>query len=65
MLQGPDEGGELGNAEDDNPLSLRPNPVHFAQLVKSLERKDVASSVFVKTLNEYQAVKTIDPDPLK
>ncbi|CCO26531.1 hypothetical protein BN14_00556 [Rhizoctonia solani AG-1 IB] len=65
VLQGPDDSGELGDAEDDNPLSLRPAPAHFAELLKSLERKDVASAIFVKTLNAYQASSTVDIDPLK
>ncbi|EUC57692.1 nucleolar protein [Rhizoctonia solani AG-3 Rhs1AP] len=65
VLQGPDENGELGDAEDDNPLSLRPAPAHFAELLKSLERKDVASAIFVRTLNAYQASRTVDTDPLK
>ncbi|KAG8763585.1 hypothetical protein FRC11_001154 [Ceratobasidium sp. 423] len=65
VLQGPDDYGELGDAEDDNPLSLRPVPAHFAELIKSLERKDVASAIFVRTLNAYQASRTVDTDPLK
>ncbi|KAF8709365.1 Required for nuclear transport of RNA pol II C-terminus 1, partial [Rhizoctonia solani] len=64
VLQGPDDNGELGD-EDDNPLSLRPAPTHFGELLKSLERKDVASAIFVKTLNAYQASKVMDTDPLK
>ncbi|CUA70257.1 Cyclin-D-binding Myb-like transcription factor 1 [Rhizoctonia solani] len=65
-----EEGLEISRAgirrfEDDNPLSLRPVPVHFAELLKSLERKDVASTVFVRTLNAYQASRLVDTDPLK
>ncbi|KAG9077312.1 hypothetical protein FRC06_008985, partial [Ceratobasidium sp. 370] len=65
VLQGTNESGELGDAEDDNPLSLRPNPPHFAQLVKSLERKDVASALFVRILNEYQVAQRLDANPLR
>ncbi|KAG8693806.1 hypothetical protein FRC08_008875 [Ceratobasidium sp. 394] len=65
VLQGTDEIGELGDAEDDNPLSLRPNPMHFAQLVKSLERKDVASALFVRILNEYKVTRRMDANPLR
>ncbi|KAJ1308574.1 hypothetical protein OPQ81_004273 [Rhizoctonia solani] len=65
VLQGPDDNGELGGAEDDNPLSLRPVPAHFAELLKSLERKDVASALFVRTLNAYQASRTVETDPMK
>lgn len=65
ILQGPNEDGDLGDEEDDNPLSLRPNPPHFALLLKSLERKDVASALFVKILNEYQAARAVDTNPLK
>ncbi|CAE6527383.1 unnamed protein product [Rhizoctonia solani] len=65
VLQGPDDDEELGDVDDDNPLSLRPAPAHFAELIKSLERKDVASTIFVKTLNAYQASRTVDTDPLK
>ncbi|CAE6425596.1 unnamed protein product [Rhizoctonia solani] len=65
VLQGPDDDGELEDAEDDNPLSLRPVPTHFAELLKSIERKDIASAMFVKILNAYQASRTMDTDPLK
>ncbi|KAG8750550.1 hypothetical protein FRC12_012833 [Ceratobasidium sp. 428] len=65
VLQGPNEGGELGDTEDDNPLSLRPNPAHFAGLLKSLERKDVASALFVRILNEYQVAQRLDTNPLR
>jgi hypothetical protein len=65
VLQGPSDDGELGDTQDDNPLSLRPNPTHFAELLKSLERKDVASALFVRILNEYQTVRVVDTNPLK
>ncbi|KAG8694323.1 hypothetical protein FRC09_009917, partial [Ceratobasidium sp. 395] len=65
VLQGPNEGGELGDTEDDNPLSLKPNPAHFAGLLKSLERKDVASALFVRILNEYQVTQQLDTNPLR
>ena len=65
VLQGPNEDGDLGDEEDDNPLSLRPNPSHFAQLLQSLERKDVSSALFIKVLNEYQAARAVDANPMK
>ncbi|CAE6455851.1 unnamed protein product [Rhizoctonia solani] len=65
VLQGPDNNGEIGDAEDGNPLSLRPVPAHFAELLKSLERKDVASAIFVRALNAYQTSRMVDIDPLK
>ncbi|KAG9128193.1 hypothetical protein FRC07_003743 [Ceratobasidium sp. 392] len=65
VLQGANEDGELGDADDDNPLSLRPNPAHFAKLLKSLERKDVASALFVRILNEYQIAQRMKSVPLR
>ncbi|KAG8745544.1 hypothetical protein FRC10_007722 [Ceratobasidium sp. 414] len=65
VLHGTNEISESGDAEDDNPFSLRPNPSHFTQLLKSLERKDVASALFVRVLNEYQVTERMDVNPLR
>ncbi|KAG8805451.1 hypothetical protein FRC19_007871 [Serendipita sp. 401] len=47
--------GDLSNLEVDamnlNPLNLRPDPVHLITLVQSVNRKDVASSFFIRILS--------------
>ncbi|QRV87573.1 Required for nuclear transport of RNA pol II C-terminus 1 [Ceratobasidium sp. AG-Ba] len=65
VLQGTNEAEDLRDDEDDNPLSLRPNPSHFANFLKLLGRKDVASSLFVRVLNEYQVVQRMNANPLR
>jgi hypothetical protein len=51
---------------DANFLGLRPDPVHFIGFLKSLDRPDVASEVFVRLLESYRDLKSDDEsDPLR
>ncbi|KAI0291027.1 hypothetical protein B0F90DRAFT_1781194 [Multifurca ochricompacta] len=51
---------------DANFLGLRPDPVHFVSFLKSLERPDVASGIFVRLLEGYRDLKVDgDSDPLR
>ena len=51
---------------DANFLGLRPDPVHFVAFLKSLDRPDAASEIFVRLLEGYQELKSfIDGDPLR
>ncbi|KAG8819060.1 hypothetical protein FRC18_012206 [Serendipita sp. 400] len=59
--------GDLSNLEVDamnlNPLNLRPDPVHLITLVQSVNRKDVASSFFIRILSaEFESLDGPD-DP--
>ena len=63
-LERAEESGELDfNA---NILDLRPDPVHFTALLKSLDRPEIASEIFVRVLSAYQESKDTDnADPLR
>jgi hypothetical protein len=51
---------------DANFLGLRPDPTHFVELLKSLDRPDVASEVFVRLLEGYRDLKAdSESDPLR
>ncbi|KAH9017024.1 hypothetical protein EDB84DRAFT_1629366 [Lactarius hengduanensis] len=51
---------------DANFLGLRPDPVHFVAFLKSLDRPDVASEIFVLLLEGYRELKSdSDGDPLR
>jgi hypothetical protein len=51
---------------DANFLGLRPDPAHFVDFLKSLDRPDVASDVFVRLLEGYRDLKANDgSDPLR
>lgn len=51
---------------DANFLGLRPDPVHFVAFLKSLDRPDAASEIFVRLLEGYQELKSdSDGDPLR
>ncbi|KAG9317662.1 hypothetical protein JVU11DRAFT_1873 [Chiua virens] len=49
------------NIMEENFLDLYPDPVHFVQYVKSIERQDIASELFVRLLEVYHSVDT-EPD---
>ncbi|KAH9951727.1 hypothetical protein B0H21DRAFT_842799 [Amylocystis lapponica] len=51
---------------DSNLLNLRPDPVRFSRYLKSIERTDISSELFVRLLEAYREVKS-DPeaDPLR
>ena len=63
-LQRAEESGEFDlNA---NLLNLRPDPAHFVAFIKSLDRSDVASELFVRLLGAYRESKAArDANPLR
>lgn len=58
---------DLGKGEEimeENFLDLYPDPAHFVQYVKSLDRLDMAAELFVRLLEVYHSVDTEqDADP--
>ena len=63
-LKKAEEGGALD--VDANFLGLRPDPVHFVAFLKSLERPDASSEIFVRLLEGYRELKSDDDgDPLR
>ena len=51
---------------DSNFLGLRPDPVHFIGFLKSLDRPDVASELFIRLLESYRDQKSDgEGDPLR
>ena len=57
---------DIGKEEimGENFLDLYPDPAHFVQYVKSLDRLDMASELFVRLLEAYHSVDTEqDTDP--
>lgn len=50
----------------ENFLDLYPDPAHFMHYVKSLDRLDIASELFVRLLEVYHSVDTEqDSDPTR
>ncbi|GJJ07060.1 hypothetical protein Clacol_001259 [Clathrus columnatus] len=47
---------------DANPFDLRPDPVRFVAFMKTMDRKDVSSDIFLRLLNGYQELKNTDRD---
>ncbi|KAJ3558366.1 hypothetical protein NM688_g970 [Phlebia brevispora] len=63
-LQRAEEAGELDM--DANILNLRPDPSQFVTFLKSLDRPDIISEVFVKLLEAYRETKAVkDSDPMR
>ena len=63
-LQRAEESGEFDL--DANLLNLRPDPTHFVAFIKSLDRSDVVSELFVRLLEAYRQSKAArDVDPLR
>ena len=63
-LRNAEESGEFDF--DANILNLRPDPAHFVTLLKSLDRSDIASELFVRLLEAYRECKyTADADPMR
>ena len=59
-----EETGELDF--DFNLLNLRPDPVHFVHFLKSIDRTDVASELFVTLLEKYHGTRTgSNDDPMR
>lgn len=51
---------------DSNLLDLCPDPVHFVRFLKSVDRADVSSDVFVKLLEKYREAKAnSEADPIR
>jgi len=49
---------EEENSAEMNLFDLYPDPAHFVKFLKSLEREDVSSLLFVKLLQDYRYMKT-------
>ncbi|KAI0058878.1 hypothetical protein BV25DRAFT_1829628 [Artomyces pyxidatus] len=63
-LKRAEDGGDLDM--DANILNLRPDPVQFVRFLKSLERADISSEVFVRLLEGYRELKAEkDGDPMR
>ncbi|KAF9649373.1 hypothetical protein BDM02DRAFT_1873427 [Thelephora ganbajun] len=62
-LEEAEKSGKLGI--DSNLLDLRPDPVHFVGFLKTMNRPDVSSSLFVRLLEAYRGVKLDKGDPLR
>ena len=59
-----EKNGELNI--DSNLFDLRPDPAHFVGFLKMVNRPDVSSSLFVRLLEAYRAVKSENEgDPLR
>jgi hypothetical protein len=58
-LKKADETGETD--VDSNIMDLRPDPKSFIAYIKSINRSDIASDMFVRLLQNYQALKA-DPE---
>jgi len=51
---------------DINLFGLYPDPVHFVEFLKLLERGDIASNLFLQLLESYRNMKQrSSDDPLK
>ena len=51
---------------DANFLGLRPDPTHFVDFLKSLDRPDVASEVLVRLLEGYRDLRADrESDPVR
>lgn len=51
---------------DSNLLDLRPDPAHFVGFLKTMNRPEVSSSLFVRLLEAYRGVKSDNEgDPLR
>lgn len=51
---------------NSNPLGLRPDPAHFVGFLKTMNRPEVSSSLFVRLLESYRRVKLHNEvDPLR
>ncbi|KII94758.1 hypothetical protein PLICRDRAFT_33568 [Plicaturopsis crispa FD-325 SS-3] len=63
-LRRAEENGELDPSS--NLLDLRPNPDHFVQFLKSINRADVSSDIFVTLLEGYREMRySSDVDPMR
>lgn len=53
--------GDLKDVNEDdldlNIFDFFPDPFHFVELLKQLDRGDIASSIFIKLLEDYRDMK--------
>lgn len=55
-----------GDDRDMNIFDLFPDPVHLVETLKTFDRSDLASSLFVKLFERYVALRgQPDHDPMK
>ncbi|KJA30045.1 hypothetical protein HYPSUDRAFT_125960 [Hypholoma sublateritium FD-334 SS-4] len=64
--------GNISNLDNDiddldtNIFDLFPDPVHFVEFLKNIDRGDIASSLFIKLLEDYRDMKgQTNEDPVK
>lgn len=64
--------GDIKNVDDEsddldtNVFDLFPDPVHFVEFLKNIDRGDIASSIFIKLLENYRDMKgRTNEDPMK
>jgi len=43
--------------QDSNIFDFYPDPIHFVETLKYIDRGDIASALFVKFLEDYQEMK--------
>jgi hypothetical protein len=48
-----------------NVMNLRPDPGSFVSYINLISRTEIASPIFVRLLEGYQALKADDGDPLR
>ncbi|KAL4265069.1 Tango6 family protein [Pleurotus pulmonarius] len=51
--------------ETANILNLFPDPAHFVRFLKTIDRSDITSDLFVRLLEAYREAKASDDDPLR
>ncbi|KAG9219333.1 hypothetical protein CCMSSC00406_0001743 [Pleurotus cornucopiae] len=51
--------------ETANILNLFPDPAHFVRFLKTIDRSDITSDLFVRLLEAYREAKASDEDPLR
>ncbi|KAH8118805.1 hypothetical protein DFH11DRAFT_1569390 [Phellopilus nigrolimitatus] len=58
--------GKLDNDgdEESNPLNLRPHPLHFAKFLKSINREDISSALYLRVLDAHVKFDNED-DPMR
>lgn len=50
---------------DANLFDLYPDPAHFVRFLKLLDRGDIVSELFIKTLDAYHQSKSSNSNPIK
>lgn len=62
----PEERRKQGESEDDDAFDLYPNAAHFVQYIKSLDRSDINSELFVRLLEVYYlSNRDKESDPMR